>query len=285
MGEAFPPAGATDCHAHVIGPKARFPLASRRAYTPQDAPFEALAEMLARLGLERVVLVQTSVFGTDNACTLDAAERLGDRARAVAVIDDATTAPELDDLHGRGVRGLRLNLATLGLEDPAVARAKIAAAAQLCTRNGWHLQIHTGATTVALLGEDLLRLPVPVVLDHFALIAPAAPDPDALAVVLALLETGRGYVKLSGRYRLDPAGSADQQRSLALRLFAANPERVLWGSDWPHTAGAGERRDAAAEVPFQDIDTAGELRTLKDWLSADDAARVLVDNPARLYGF
>src|SRR5581483_8454726 len=132
----FPPAKACDCHVHVIGPKARFPLATGHRYTPKDALVSELQAMLRRLGLERVVLVQPSFYGTDNRCMLDAMAQ-NEGARGVAVLAEDTPAAELDALHAQGVRGLRINIATLGPAPLEAIKAKMAAAAKLCERHGW----------------------------------------------------------------------------------------------------------------------------------------------------
>ncbi|MGN6572984.1 MAG: amidohydrolase family protein, partial [Pseudolabrys sp.] len=133
---AFPPPGSADCHVHVIGPKTNFPLAKNRTYTPMDAPTAHLAAMLKRLGLDRVVLVQPSFYGTDNACMIDCMAALAG-SRGVAVLADETPGSELDELHRRGVRGLRVNIATIGISSLDAMRAAIGATAKLCARNGW----------------------------------------------------------------------------------------------------------------------------------------------------
>lgn len=283
----FPPRFSCDCHAHVVGPKSRYPLTSPRAYTPMDAPLEALEAMLARLGLERIVLVQTSVFGTDNTCMLDAMERLGGRARAVAVVADDVPGSELDRLNRAGVRGLRVNLATLGMNDPAGARRRLEKAGQLCARNGWHVQLFTSASTIAALSGDLAALPVPVVIDHFGLLSPAEEGSAAERVIMGLLEGGKGWVKISGTYRLSPPDLGPAMAALARRLHTANPGSIIWGSDWPHTPPhpAGAMADHV-EMPYRDLDTAALLNTIRQWF--DEPRRwqeILVENPARLYSF
>src|SRR3569832_174067 len=250
MAAQFPPPGSTDCHVHVIGPKARFPLAKKRTYTPMDATTAQLAAMLRRLGLDRVVLVQPSFYGTDNACMIDCMAALPG-SRGVAVLPAEVPGSELDDLHKAGVRGLRVNIATGGTASVDQMRVDIAAAAKLCARNGWHVQIFVPASVLAPLSATLRALPVDTVIDHFGLIAPEK-----------------------------PGDAADT-------LVAPNPERAVWGSDWPHTPRHDVRKPGEAEeLPFQDIDTKGLLALVPRWLG-DDALvkRVLVDNPARLYGF
>ena len=280
-----PPRDSADCHVHVIGPKSRFPLIKDRRYTPMDAPTDALAAMLKRSGLDRVVLVQPSFYGTDNACMLDCMAALAG-SRGVAVLPAEVPGSELDDLHRRGVRGLRVNIATGGTASVDQMRVDIAAAAKLCARNGWHVQIFVPSTVLAPLSATLRALPVDTVTDHFGLIAPEKPG-EAADTLVALLESGKVWVKISGAYRI-AADPADRRIDpLARRLVAANPERAVWGSDWPHTPRHDVRKPGEAEeLPFQDIDTKALLALVPRWLG-DDALvrRVLVDNPARLYQF
>ncbi len=286
MAEAqFPPPGACDCHVHVIGPKRRYPLPPNARYTPMDAPVGQLAAMLKRLKLERVVIVQPSFYGTDNTCMLDAMAELGN-ARGVAVLPDTVPERELDTLHDQGVRGLRINIATFGTTPVDAMQRAIEAAARQCAQHGWHVQIFVPAVALEPLSPTLRALPVDTVIDHFGLIDPEAPGGD-LATLLKLIDTGKVWVKISGAYRIttDPNNAAIDP--VARALTADNPERIVWGSDWPHTPTHGlYNSDRSQESPFQDIDTAGLLALLPRWLE-DDALihRVLVDNPARLYGF
>jgi predicted TIM-barrel fold metal-dependent hydrolase len=285
MAAPFPPAGSADCHVHVIGPKTRFPLAKNRTYTPMDAPTANLAAMLKRLGLDRVVLVQPSFYGTDNACMLDCMAALPN-SRGVAVLPDEVPGSELDDLHRRGVRGLRVNIATAGISSLDAMRDGIAATAKLCARNGWHVQIFVPSSTIASLAPTLRALPVETVVDHFGLIAPGSTG-EAPDMLVALLESGKVWVKISGAYRIATDPADPRIDPLARRLTAANPERIVWGSDWPHTPRHDLRKAGESEeLPFQDIDTEGLLALVPRWLG-DDALvrRVLVTNPERLYAF
>jgi predicted TIM-barrel fold metal-dependent hydrolase len=284
---AFPPAGACDCHVHVIGPKSRFPLARERAYTPKDALLKELQAMLARLQLDRVVLVQPSIYGTDNACMMDAIDSIGETARGVAVLAPGTAGSFIDDLHRRGVRGLRVNVATSGPTDPDQVREPLLETAALCARNGWHLQTFLPTAAIEPLAEILLELPVPVVIDHFGLIRAGAQSSSPADTLVRLLQSGRVWVKLSASYRIaeDPCDPAIIP--LARRLAAANPERVVWGSDWPHTP-AHHRGHAVSdeEEPYRNLDTGALLTFTRNWF--EDAAtlhRLLVDNPAALYDF
>ena len=283
----FPPPGACDCHVHVIGPKRRFPLVRERTYTPKDAPTDELRAMLARLGLERVLLAQPSVYGTDNACLVDAIAGLGSGARGVAVLAADTPGSAVDDLHRQGVRGLRVNVASAGPSSLDAVKDRLAAAAALCARNGWHVQAFIPPAAIAPLAETFEQLPVPVVVDHFGLISPAAGRSAEEAALVRVLQSGRVWVKLSGAYRIaqDPADPAIAP--LARRLAVANPERILSGSDWPHTPPhGGAHVGDDEEQPYRDLDTRGLLELVRAWF--DDARLqnlLLAENPARLYGF
>jgi predicted TIM-barrel fold metal-dependent hydrolase len=286
MADRFPPASACDCHVHVIGPKQKFPLARERSYTPMDAPAGALADMLRRLGLTRVVLVQPSFYRTDNSCMLDAMAQLN-AARGVAVLPPVVADDELDALDDQGIRGLRVNIATGGAASFDAMRRAIEAAAALCERHGWHVQIFVPSESIEPLSPILLALPVATVIDHFGLIAPGV-DSGALRALMKLLQSGKIWVKISGAYRIakDPADPGIGP--LARKLCEANPERIVWGSDWPHTPRHDARPAQAseAELPFQDIDTKALLDLVPRWLGDDKLVQqVLVKNPARLYGF
>ncbi len=247
----FPPRASCDCHVHVIGPKRRFPLARERSYTPMDAAVGQLAAMLKRLGLERVVLVQPSFYGTDNACMLDAMAQL-ENVRGVAVLPAHVPAAELDALNDQGIRGLRVNIASSGAASSDTIARAIKAAAQLCEPHGWHVQMFVAADAIEPLAPVLRALPVDSVLDHFGLIAPGSTN-GALRALTALLESGKTWVKISGAYRIadDPADA--RIGPLARTLCAANPERIVWGSDWPHTpqVTACAKTEAARNCHFK----------------------------------
>lgn len=282
----FPPAGACDCHVHVIGPKAQFPLARERTYTPMDAPAAELRAMLARLGLDRVVIVQPSIYGADNACILDALAQLGN-ARGVAVLPARVAGSVLDDLHRRGIRGLRVNMGSGGAMSGEVIRDSVEAAAALCSRNGWHFQVFAPAAVWAPVTQFLLALPVPVVMDHFGMVPLGVDGDAAVRWLMQLLESGRGWVKISAAYRIAGDPADERIGVLARRLVMTNPERIVWGSDWPHTPVHGHRQVADdREQPYQDIDTLGLLDLVARWLPEPRLReQVLVANPARLYGF
>ena len=267
------PTGACDCHFHIFGPAARYPYAASRTYTPPDAPVEAYRRVMAALGLERCVIVQPSVYGTDNACTLDAMARLGPGCRGVAVIDETVDEAALDDMHRAGIRGVRFNILYTG----GVEVGRVRAVAERIAPLGWHIQFLLDGRGLAELADDLGVLPVPIVIDHLGH-APAEvgighPGNRAL---LALLGEGRCWVKLSAAYRVSRrAPGYEDAAPLARALIEAAPERVVWGSDWPHPGVVGAMPNDG-----------NLLDLLGQW--TNDAAlrhRILVDNPAALYGF
>lgn len=279
------PQGACDCHVHVFGPPAQFPFAAGRVYTPGPAPLEALLALQYALGLDRVVIVQPSPYGTDNRCTLDAVRRLGDRARAVAVIDRDTTDEELQAMAEAGVRGIRINLETGGETDPGRAGETLEWASTRVALLGWHVQAFASLKLIAALHDRLLVLPTPLVIDHFGCAKGAGglaqPGFDRL---LALVIAGKAYVKLSAPHRMSGVTDFADMAPIARALIGANPDRMLWGTDWPHPGGA--RGDVDRIEPFVPEDDGAGLNRLHDWVG--DAAtlhRILVDNPARLYGF
>jgi predicted TIM-barrel fold metal-dependent hydrolase len=278
------PRGACDCHVHIFDPE-HFPYANERVYTPPTASVADLRDLQTALHFDRVVIVQPSVYGTDNSCTLDAIRQLGARARGVAVIDQSTSAATLDDMAKAGVRGVRLNFETAGESDPAAIKRGIAAVAEQVRSRNWHVQFNTSLAVIAALRDDFAALPFPVVFDHFArakaALGPTQPGFDAL---LALVKSGRAYVKISAAYRTsDKAPDFPDTLPLAQALIAANPERIVWGSNWPHPGRGASRTAIAPPYPSDD----GRLiNQLPKW--APDAAtrrKILVENPARLYGF
>ena len=283
-----------DCHVHVFDP-VRFPYAAGRGYTPGAAPLDALLGLQARLNMGRVVLVQPSAYGIDNRALLDALAVMtqasgANRARGLVVLDLADTPGEaLAALHLQGVRGIRLNLEVQGLHDPVAAAALVRQAGQLAAPLGWSLQLHAPLRLVAALAPQLADLSVPVVLDHFAgartwQSAEQASDMDTL---LCLLRGGTVYVKLSAPYRVSRQADYADVAALAQTLIAAAPQRMLWGSDWPHTGASATRTGDLSQIePFRPEDALRTLGLLDDW--APDAAtrqQILVDNPAQLYGF
>lgn len=280
--------GACDTHVHVFEP-ARFPYREDRTYTPGPASAGALLRFQGDLGLDRVVLVQPSVYGTDNAALLDALAQLGPaRARGIAVVDDPGPGKNtLRALHAAGVRGIRLNIEVASDYPAARLRERLQALTWLKAQAGWCLQLHASLPLTLALLDDLAALGVPVVLDHFAGIHKQ--DRHALPALASLhefLRTGPGWIKLSAPYRCHSSWREAEVLALAQSLATTAPERVLWGSDWPHTGGeAGKPRDPSRIEPFRMIDNAAGLRALRATLGEAGSRQMLVANPGRLYGF
>lgn len=279
------PPGACDCHVHVFGPYDRFPLPERRTYTPPEATVADLRTLHAGLGIERVVLVQPSPYADDNSCLVATLGQLGPAGRGVAVIDPQAP-PALADLHAAGVRGVRVNLHSHGVSDPRAAADQLLGTADLVAGLGWHVQVFATIDLLTALGDDLGRLPAPLVVDHFGFA-----DPDAgvgapgFGLLCELLRAGRTWVKISAPERLPGDPDRPAIAELARGLLAANADRVVWGSDWPHTRGS-TGHDPHTPQPFGEVDDVRGLRRLREWV-ADDAAfaAVLAGNPARLYDF
>jgi predicted TIM-barrel fold metal-dependent hydrolase len=234
------------------------------------------------LHIKRVVIVTPSVYGTDNSATLYGMKARGADARGVAVIDDKTADADLDAMDKAGMRGIRLNLATGGTNDPAVARQRFQAALPRMVSRNWHIQIYTNLGVITGIKEQVLNSPVPVVFDHFGgAQAALGPDQPGFADLLDLVRSGHAYVKISGAYR------ASDVAPLAKALIGANPERIVWGTDWPHPNSATPPGAKITDVtPLFQIDDGRLLNQLPVW-APDEMTRktILIDNPARLYQF
>jgi predicted TIM-barrel fold metal-dependent hydrolase len=260
-----------------------FPYAVDRGYTPGVADVDALRGLLARTRMSRVVLVQPSCYGTDNAALLHGLSCLGDGARGVAVVNLTNAGDEaLAQLHLAGVRGLRLNFSVRAEDDLKRVRQELVECAARIAPLGWHLQLHAGSAVLKGLADDLRGLAVPLVLDHFGAGYGSAP------IVIELLAAGNTWVKLSAPYRLSDAPGYQDLAVLANDFARANHDRLLWGSDWPHTGGAGVRTMSITDIePFRAVDAADALQVLSDWFDHDESLldRILIHNPAALYGF
>jgi len=283
MTVAVPP-GACDSHVHVFDP--RFALDPNRTYTPGTATGAQLDEVHRRLGVSRTVLVQPSPYGLDNSCLFSELRARGEQARGVVVLDPGTEPP-LREWHAAGVRGARVNLATFALIDPAVALASLRAVATAIADLGWHLQLFTEPAVVAALADELAGLGVPVVLDHFAMASPeSGPRQPGFAELIDLLRAGVVYVKMSAPHRISCRPDQADVEWIACTLIGNAPDRLLWGTDWPHTGGRARTTDNRLTVePFRTEDDAAALHRLMGWAGADVSRQILVDNPAALYGF
>jgi predicted TIM-barrel fold metal-dependent hydrolase len=281
------PADACDCHTHIFGDPRQFPLFAGRVYTPETASPEEQAALHRALHIKRVVIVTPSVYGTDNSATLFGIKARGPDARGVAVIDDKTPDSDLDLMSKAGVRGIRLNLATGGTNDPAIARQRFQAALPRMAKQDWHIQIYTNLAVIAAIKDSVLASPVPVVFDHFGgAKASLGTGQPGFADLIDLLRSGKAYVKISGAYRASSqAPDYPDVAPLARALIAANAERIVWGTDWPHP-DSDSGRPATEVTPLFQIDDGRLMDQLPVW--APDAATrklILVENPARLYGF
>jgi predicted TIM-barrel fold metal-dependent hydrolase len=237
----------------------------------------------------RVLIVQPTVYGTDNTCTLESMKLLGPGARAVVVIDDKTPESALDDMGRLGIRGIRINLETVGQTDPAIARQRFAAAVDRIKARKWHIQIYTRLSIIESLKDQFAASPVPLVFDHFGgAQASLGLDQTGFPTLLNLVHSGVAYVKISGAYRSSTqAPNYPDVTPYAKALIAANPQRIVWGSDWPHPDSAQiPGRKTTDIAPLYQIDDGALLNQLPVWApEASVRKTILVDTPAKLYGF
>jgi predicted TIM-barrel fold metal-dependent hydrolase len=269
-----PPALACDSHCHVFGPAAKFPYDPKAAYTPEDAPFEALAGLHKKLGFERAVIVHASCHGPDMRATLDAIARSGGRYRGTAIIDSSYTDKDFQRMHEGGIRAVRFNFVRHlgGRPDMAFFQKTV----QKLKFLGWHLILHLDAQDLVELEDAFRRLPVPFVIDHMGRVKAADGLEQApFRTLLSFLTNENAWVKICGAERVSSKGPPfDDAVPFGRALVEAAPDRVLWGTDWPHPNVRWMPDDAA-------------LLDLFPLMAPDPALqkRILVDNPARLYGF
>jgi predicted TIM-barrel fold metal-dependent hydrolase len=283
------PAGACDCHTHIHGDPAKFPFFTGRVYTPEPASPEEMSALHKALGIERVVIVTPSVYGTDNSATRFGMMARGATARGVAVVDDKTPDSDLDAMQKDGFRGIRINLATGGINDPNVGRARLTGGIDRVKARGWHVQVYTNMPLIPAVKDLVAASPVPIVFDHFGgAQAALGEEQPGFPELVELVKSGKAYVKISGAYRASKL-APDYQDAVpfAKALIAANPDRIIWGTDWPHPdTVVPPGKQVTDVVPLYQIDDGRLLNQLAVW--APDAAtrkKILVDNPARLYGF
>jgi len=269
------PRDACDSHMHIFDP--RFAPSPHWKRQPPRAQVAVYRRLQQRLGTSRTVVVNPSTYGTDNACTLDALAQLGERARGVAVVGDQVADRELDALAARRVCGLRVNFVTpqsWGITTPQM----LTTLARKVARLGWHIQVFVQPEQLVALAPVLATLPVPLVVDHMGRIDPTEGiKGEAYAVARRLLDGGNTWMKLSGVYMRSRDGAPvyGDACDLGRALVAAAPERLVWGSDWPHTT-----------EPPDTVNDAGLADVLAAWCDSTAVRdRILVDNPAELYGF
>lgn len=240
------------------------------------------------LHMQRVVIVNPSIYGTDNSATLFGIKARGASARGVAVIDEKTPESDLDAMNQGGIRAIRINLTNAGQTEPAIAQERFQAALKRVQHRDWHVEMYTTLGVISGIKDVVQASPVAVVFDHFggaqAALGAHQPGFDDL---VELVRSGRAYVKISGVYHASAQPAYADVKPLAQALIAANADRIIWGSDWPHPHAEAQKGYPLSEVtPLYQIDDGRVLNLLPVW--APDAAvrkKILVDNPARLYGF
>jgi predicted TIM-barrel fold metal-dependent hydrolase len=268
------PAGSTDCHVHVFGPADRYPYSPQRGYTPPDSTADDLRFLHAQLGIDRVVLTQPSVYGTDNSAILDAVAGMPGRARAIVAVPPGVTDGDLAVLHAAGARGIRLNLDNQGgMPMPLEAVPEIA---RRIAGLGWHLEFLFPGADLVDLAWLLSSLPVPASVAHFSYM-PLDVSYPPFQLLLDLVAEGNLWVKLSAPNRVSATDLPpyDDVAPLVHALIEANRDVLVWATDWPHPNRYGDTpNDADLLDAFGEWVTDVELRN-----------KILVDNPARLYGF
>jgi 2-pyrone-4,6-dicarboxylate lactonase len=272
------PRGATDTHAHICGPAARYPYFAERVYTPPDCLLSAYQHMLATLGLERAVLVQPSVYGTDNRAMLDALTIAGPNFRGVAVVDESIDDDELDRLHEAGVRGVRCNVVDVQPQDKGrLPLDQLTRLARKIRRLNWHIELLVHVDEFPEIDRNFADFPVDIVVGHLGYMrTEKGLDAPGFRGLTRLMRDGRCWAKLTGPYRISSTAMPHADViPFAHALIDAAKERVIWGSDWPHVMVRGA------------MPNDGQLcDLLLDWVP-DEKTReqVLSNNPARLYGF
>lgn len=280
------PPGACDCHVHILDP-ARFPFQAKRQYTPGPATVSQMQAMHAALGIKRVVVVQNSVYGADNSCLLDAMAQIGPDSRGVATIGADTTPQEIEALDRAGVRGARINLAVNNMNDPSAASRALAVEQRI--PQTWHVHINAELPALAAVASQMGKMRTPPVLDHFAhAVAEKGADQPGLADILALLRAKKLVVKISGPYQISKLPGYGDVQAMARLFVSTAPDQIIWGSDWPHTGGANRPADQGLDViePFRQENDQFDFDLLGQWVPEPAARKlILVDTPARLYGF
>ena len=283
------PPNACDTHTHIFGDPVKFPFWSGRVYTPESALPAEMAALHRALHLQRVVIVTPSIYGTDNSATIYGMKVYGKGARGVAVIGDKTSEADLDSMARAGFKGIRINLTTAGQDNGGLARTRFQAAVERVKSRHWHIQMYVSPAVIAAIKDLVMSSPVPVVFDHFGgidtvhgLAQPGFPD------LIELVRSGKAYVKISGAYRASmTAPDYPDLAPFAKALLAANADRIVWGTDWPHPNSNPPPGRAATELnPVYQIDDGRLMNLLPVW-APDPAVRekILVDNPARLYEY
>ena len=270
------PEGACDAHMHVFGPTDRYKGVPDARYSAPKSSIDDYLAMADALRLQRMVFTQASFYGTDNAYLLHALERVGKRGRAVAMLPERADAKLIDGFSRRGVVGLRLDmfkLAKAGLSSDDIF-SEILTAANIAKAAGWHIELYSPGRVIRDLMDRFAEIPVDFSINHmgYMLASDGVPESDFRRFTDAI-RNARCWVKLSGTYRISKYDGDTTADDMAKQLVAASPDRVVWGSDWPH-------------IPVCSLDTGELLNRLTAWCPDDVSRRkLLADNPARLYRF
>jgi predicted TIM-barrel fold metal-dependent hydrolase len=270
-----PPPLACDAHCHIFGPAAKFPYDPKASYHPPDSPFEGLQKLHKILGLERAVIVHASCHGADMRVTLDAIARSGGKYRGTAIIDESFSEKDFEKMHAGGIRGVRFNFVQhlggrpdMGLFQRTIQRIK---------PMGWHLILHLDAQDLVEFKDLFRKIPVPMVIDHMGRVKAAdGLQQEPFRTLIAALRNENTWVKVCGAERVSSKGPPfDDAVPFARALIEAAPDRILWGTDWPHP-------NVGKYMPND-----GDLVDLFPLMAPEPELqyKILVDNPARLYGF
>jgi predicted TIM-barrel fold metal-dependent hydrolase len=283
---AIMPGNSCDCHSHIIGPYDSYPMVESRVYTPPTASVSELLKLHKDLGIDRSVLIQPSFYGTDNRCLLDALLEIGSSCRGVAAIAPDATESELDNLSRSGIVGIRINH-TGGTRDPNALSALIDRVGRQAAELGWHVQVFFPLPLIGSLAPTIERSPAPFVLDHYAGAKATGTGQEGFDAVLGLLKSGKAYAKLSAPYHEAHGPAYAGMAELARAFINANPERVLWGSDWPHTPWIRNPADSKLSVtPFYQVDNVELLERFLELVPKDGVKeQILVKNPESLFHF
>jgi predicted TIM-barrel fold metal-dependent hydrolase len=283
------PKGVVDSHCHIFAPH-KFEYSSTRKYTPPPATVEDLQRFHIAIGVDRTVLVQPSVYGTDNACLVDALEQLGTNARGIAVIDSSFSSQQLDDLAGKGVAGVRINLEVGKDRNSDAAAKRLEQTVETLRGKSLIIQVYAALSILDELADRIRNQPHPVIIDHFGLAkAVSGPEQPGMPALLAMMQSGKVFVKLSGPYQislLKPHYS--DTVGIARALVDAAPDQVIWGSDWPHTGGSERSADAKPTdiEHFRTEDEGHNFGLVKDWAQDSlNRSKLLVSNATKLFGF
>lgn len=272
------PAGSVDCHAHICGPDRLFPYSSNRIYTPHDALLPDYESLLNCLGVDRSVLVQPSIYGEDNSLLIHALRKNPQKFRGVAVVNEAISENEIENLHGIGIRGIRCNIVDLADAKGVLPLANLKKLADKIAPWGWHIELLMHVNEFPDIARSFQNFPVPIVLGHLGYQSCAlGVNTRGFQGLLVLMREERAWVKFTAPYRISNAGDMPygDVQLFAQTILENSPNQIVWGTDWPHVMVKGTMPN---DADLSDL--------FFSWV-ADESSRklILVKNPERLYGF